>query len=118
MNFQTMQEAYDNRHPAEEDEERYTYEEALELAQDEFLKSPEILLEFLADLTDTVNGKVGRVLDGVSDDDSNAHLLAVILNGFHKDVISARSILRERILATYADEIKEAARDMVGELKE
>ena len=115
MNFQTMQEAYDNRHPAEEDEERYTYEEALELAQDEFLKSPEIMLEFLADM---VNDKVGRIYDEITGDESNAHLMAVILNGFASAASDAGFILKERILAAYADEIKEAARDMVGELKE
>ena len=115
MNFQTMQEAYDNRHPAEEDEERYTYEEALDVAKDKFLETPEILLEFLADM---VGDKVGRVLDGASENHSNAHLMAVILSGLDRDALSARFILRHRIWDVYADEIKEAARDMVGELKE
>jgi hypothetical protein len=114
MNFKTMQEAYDNRHPVEQDEDFYTYEEAFEVAQDEFLKNPDVLLEFFADIS---ADPVRNVYHEVSDEDSNAHLLAVIINGFDPDACDARYILRERIVKAYADEIRQAANDLVGERK-
>ena len=109
MSFTSMQKAYDNRFP--EEDEFYTADEALEMAQDEFLQNPDVLLEFFANISDE---PVGRIYDEVTGDESTAHLLAVIINGFDSQAEDARYVLKERILKSYEDEIKELARSIEG----
>ena len=112
--FNAMQKAYDNRFPEEEDE-FYTAEEAQDLAEEDFLQNPEVLLEFFANIPDE---PVGRILDEVTGDESTAHLLAVVINGFDYGANDARHFLKERILAAYSDEIKQRAKEIEGTKKE
>lgn len=115
MNFKTMQEAYDNRHP-EDDSEFYSYEEAVEAVTDKFLQTPEIWVEFLAN---NCSEPVGNVLiDEVTMESTSSHLMAVILNGFDSSAQEARYILRHRIVDAYLDEIKQEALWLVGNKKD